>query len=210
MDDVQRARLRLAMVACGAILAAVAGLLAAHVSQDPDPEPRAAEPRVPARPHSLVSPKTDTVPAEPVPAVWSRPVTRAAPDFARAFALAIWSYDSGLSYESWSEAIGGWANPLGDPVSARVARSMLPPRPAYDGLRAQSAQAHANVTEVTVPDAAAGLVSRAPEGWHALVVRGTQHVSTAKGRYQAARQMSVAVVCNPTCWLWSATPEVAG
>lgn len=210
MDDVRRARLRLAAVAVGGLLTAGAGLLTAHFSNCPAHEPRVAAPSGPATPHGRASPNDNKVPAEPVPAAWSRPATRDAADFARAFALAIWTYDSEVSYNRWTEMIGGWANPLGTPASARVAQSMLPPRPAYDGLRAQSAQARADVTDVAVPAAAAELMSQAPDGWHAFVVRGTQNVSTAQGRYQTTRQVSVAVVCDPTCWLWSATPEVAG
>lgn len=209
MDHVRRARLRLAAVAGGVLLTAGAGMLAAHLSQDPGLEPRAAPPSV-TRPRPFTAPELDALPAKPVPAAWSRPVTRNAADFARGFALAIWTYDSVVSYDRWSATIGGWANPLGSPASARAARSMLPPRPAYDGLRGRYAQARADVTDVTVPKAAAELASRAPDGWHAFVVRGTQHVSTSSGHHEAARQVSVAVVCDPTCWLWSATPEVAG
>jgi len=210
MDDVRRARIRLATVAGGLLLAVGAALLITHLSQGANREPGVATSRVPVGPHDLATPEDDDTPAEPLPAVWSRPVTRDAADLARAFALAIWTYESAVPYERWIGSIGGWANPLGTPASARVAQSMLPPRPAYDALRAESAHARANVTDVTVPEAASELVSQAPDDWHAYVVRGTQQVSTARGRYQAARQVSVAVVCDPTCWLWSATPEVTG
>jgi hypothetical protein len=156
---------------------------------------------------STPPPTVHTVPLDG-PNVWARPTTRDPAGFAEAFALAVWTYDTDQPYELWQQAIRDWADPLGNPASAAVGESMLPSAAAYGLLRAQRAHATATVNSVSVPDVAADLAARAPNGWHAFTVRGTQRL-TANGRaIESARQMTVAVVCVPTCWLWSVTPDV--
>jgi len=206
MGSVRQARLRLATLAAGVLLIVTAALLVAHLSAESEQQPRRTPGSV--APPAVESPGQVTKPTSATPAVWSRPSTASAPEFARAFAEAIWTYDTRLPYADWSQAIRGWADPLGSPASASVAMSMLPPGPAYEGLRGQSATATAHVTSVAVPDAATQLASQAPAGWQVFVVRGAQRIRTSTGEYEAARQVSVATVCDPTCWLYSATPEL--
>jgi hypothetical protein len=205
MGSVRQARLRLTTLAAGVLLMVAAALVVPHLSAESGQEPRT--PGFVAPP-AVESPGQVTQPTSATPAVWSRPTTTSAAEFARAFAEAIWTYDARVPYTAWSQAIGSWADPLGSPASARVAMSMLPPAPAYEGLREQSAAATARVTSVAVPEAATRLASQAPTGWQVFMVHGTQRVRTSTGKYEAARQVSIATVCDPTCWLYSATPEL--
>ena len=207
MGEARRGRLRLALAAAVAVVLLCAAVLAAHVGDSGAAGPTDRAPAGIGAPPMPVQ-RPPATPDRPVLRVWSRPTTKDAAEFAGAFAAAIWTYDTDLPYAAWAEAIGSWADPLGSPASARVAMSMLPPPPTYTGLRAEPATATATVESVVVPAQAARLRSRAPDGWQVFVVRGTQHVSTATGSYQATRQATVAVVCDSTCWLYSTTPEL--
>lgn len=207
MNQVRRTRLRLVLAgAVGVALLAAPLLLGGwgdNTASGPTrPAPEAVTPTTnPQSPPATTSPQSTL-------RVWARPTTRDASTFAEAYATAIWTYDTQLPYAAWAETIGSWADPLGSPASARVAMSMLPPPPTYQSLRAQSATATATVESVVVPEQAADLRPRAPAGWQVFVVRGTQHVTTTTGKYTAARQATVAVVCDSTCWLYSTTPEL--
>lgn len=209
VDEVRRARLRLAGAGAAAAAVAVLVLVAGARGSAPAPPGDRGTPTVAGTPALSVPPPAAAATAPgPVPAAWAKPIIRDPQRFAAAFAAAVWTYDTGLPYERWSDAVAGWADPLGHPASPAVARSMLPPRSAYAALRAQAAAATATVTALSVPAEVTDLADRAPPGWHAYVVRGTQRVVTRTGRYEVARQAAIAVVCDPTCSLWAATPEV--
>ncbi len=207
MSEHRRARLRVTVAAGVGVVVLAAVILAGRLSAGIPSPPTGRTDGGPVSPADPPRPPA-AGPVRSTLTVWSRPTTQNAAAFAGAFAEAIWTYDTKLPYAAWAEAIGSWADPLGSPASARVAMSMLPPPPAYEGLRAQSATATATIESVKVPEQAAQLRARAPAGWQVFVVRGTQHVTTTSGTYEAARQATVAVVCHSTCWLYSTTPEL--
>jgi hypothetical protein len=207
MAQVRGPRRRLAVTAVAVLLLVAGALLAGRLTDGAAPQ--SGIPSGHARaPAAAPEDRRSATPQPAVPAAWTRPTTRRPAGFARAFATAMWTYDTRLPYVAWVQAIGEWADPLGSPASGRVATAMLPPAPTYRALRAQSATARARIGSVVVPDAANTLAARAPAGWRVFVVRGTQHIITSTGTYTAERQASVAVVCAPTCWLYSATPEL--
>jgi hypothetical protein len=206
MDATQRARWRLGSIAAvvGLLVAlALVGSRLAAARPGADEAGDADQRRTSTAP----PPTVHTVPLEGTD-IWARPTTRDSASFAKAFAVAVWTYDTDQPYELWQQAIRDWADPLGNPASAAVGQSMLPSAAAYGLLRAQRGHATATVNSVSVPDVAADLAARAPNGWHAFTVRGTQRLTADGHTIETARQLTVAVVCVPTCWLWSVTPEV--
>jgi hypothetical protein len=142
---------------------------------------------------------------------WSVPVTTDARVFVERFAEAVWTYDSRVStYVQWREAVGNFAGPDGPSASAEVARALLPTWPQWEDLVRRGAHAEIRAVRIDEPPevAALGHDPRAPAGWRGFVLRAVEKV-TADGRTsEASRQLSVAVVCLPRCFLWSATPEV--
>lgn len=165
---------------------------------------RAAE-RVPQSPGQSDSPKADLSRYE-----WQVPVTADGRQFAKAFATAIWTYDTRLdTYEQWRLAVGSFADPDGPPASADVARALLPVWQQWDELAGHGARAAPRVLRVDVPPEIEALRKdgRVPVGWQGFVVSADQAV-TADGRTTVEpRHVSVAVVCSSRCFLWSATPE---
>jgi hypothetical protein len=205
MDATHRTRWRLGAIAAVLGLLVVLALVGSRLATARPGADEAGE--ADHRRTSTPPPTVNTGPLD-APDVWARPATTDPAGFAEAFALALWTYDTDQPYALWQQAIRDWANPLGNPASAAVGESMLPSAVAYGLLGAQRAHATATVNSVSVPAIAADLAARAPEGWHAFTVRGTQRL-TANGRtMQTARHLTVAVVCVPTCWLWSVTPDV--
>jgi hypothetical protein len=206
MDATHRARWRLGAIAAVLGLLVVLALVGSRLAAGRPGADEAGEADR-RRTSPAPPPAVHIVPLDR-PGVWARPATTDPAGFAEAFALAVWTYDADQSYELWQQAIRDWADPLGNPASAAVGESMLPSAAAYGLLRAQRAHAAATVTSVSVPAIAADLAARAPEGWHAFTVRGTQRLTANGHTIQTARQLTVAVVCVPTCWLWSVTPDV--
>jgi hypothetical protein len=145
------------------------------------------------------------------PPAWRAPDTSDSGDAARAFATAIWTYDTRVAgLDDWRIAVGTFVDPDGPPESGEVARAMLPLWQQWENLARQEARAQVTDVRVSQPPELVSLERdpRAPQGWHAVVVRAQQEV-VAGGRTSAApRQVTVSVVCRPRCYVWSATPEV--
>jgi hypothetical protein len=200
---------RTAFIVLGtSIMVAIGAVLATHGTDGRGPTAR------PSTPVSVMDPSTSNSP--PGTALggmpeWRVPVTSDARVFVERFAEAIWTYDSRvITYVQWREAVGDFASPDGPAASAEVARALLPTWPQWEDLARRAAHGEIRAVRIEEPPevAALGHDPRAPAGWHGFVLRAVQEVTADGQTSEASRQLSVAAVCSPRCFLWSATPEV--
>lgn len=155
---------------------------------------------------------TGTSTPGPAPlSVWVRPATTDPVEYAIAFGTAIWTYDTAVhTYAQWQNVVSSFADSLEAPDSAPIARSMLPYVSQWEELKAHGARASLrDVTATTTPKLEAlARDPRAPKGWHALLVRGTQDNVVGGATTRTERHLTVSVICRPQCTFWSATNEL--
>jgi hypothetical protein len=139
---------------------------------------------------------------------WKRPETTDPSSFAMAYARAIWTYDSTThTFDEWRDAVSVFADPSGE--APRIARSMLPYVEQWQQLALHRGSATVtNITATATPELRAlERDPRAPNGWHGFLVHGQQKSVVDGQPSTATRQVTVGVVCLPTCRFWSATAE---
>jgi hypothetical protein len=139
---------------------------------------------------------------------WKRPDTTDPSIFAMAYARAIWTYDSTIhTFDEWRDAVSVFADPSGE--APRIARSMLPYLEQWQQLALhRGSAAVTNITATSSPELRAlERDPRAPAGWHGFLVHGQQKSIVDGEPSTATRQVTVGVVCLPTCRFWSATAE---
>ncbi|GAA3096978.1 hypothetical protein JOF29_006044 [Kribbella aluminosa] len=155
---------------------------------------------------------TGTSTPGPAPlSAWVRPATTDPVRYAAAFGTTIWTYDTAAhSYAQWQNVVSSFADSLDAPDSAVVARSMLPYASQWEALKAHGARAAVrNVTAAATPELQAlARDPRAPKGWHAVLVRGTQDNVLDGAKTTTDRHVTVGVICRPQCTFWSATNEL--
>jgi len=210
---------RLLVAAVALLVAALLAGLTARLAGGDRPNARATAPSTtaaqpsPAAPSAL-PPATATVgpPAVAPPPATDDPVT-----FAKAFAKALWSYDTRrFAQAQYTQGLDAWLTGESQYADPGSIATQVPSAQLWNELRANGQWASATIAEGHIPAAFTTALNADPGALttayiYAVTVSGTQDIAwKGGGRGAEARSITVAVQCRPTatCALASISPTV--
>ncbi|MFJ1931707.1 hypothetical protein ACIOGZ_03385 [Kitasatospora sp. NPDC088160] len=222
----QSALLRRLLIGLGVlvVVALLAGLIARLAGGDHRTPSAANSPSAPAvsAPSSPPSPRTSNTPSAG-PTIGTAPVVAAPPHtsdpiaFAKAFAAALWSYDTRTATQPQQLAgLRGWLTDESQYADPDTLAAQVPDPTLWDRMRDNGQFAVGEVAEAHLPTAWQQAIGKDPTQLtiayiYAVTVTGKQTVSWRDGGAGAEdRSLTLAVQCRPShdCALASIAPTV--